>query len=648
MPITAVLVSGIVLVVLGGLLALLVNPKSANYIQACGTCALLVAGFYSFVATRSVGARFTSNLHPQVGLDPLSGFFLALLGIVAMPVLVFSTGYFDSSTRSRLLAWLSSLFLLAMVLLLCARDPTLLLGGWEMMTLIPAVMILVAHPREPKASRAVWIYLGVTHIGGAGTWVAILVLAGHHALGGPSSLHLAYGIQVLVCVSAIIGLGTKAGLMPFHVWLPRAHPIAPAPVSALMSGVMIKVSIYLLVRILIDWLGPVPMWIGIIVLALGALSAVGGVTYAIFQHELKRLLAMHSIENIGIITLALGASLCFRAQHELVWASIALGAALFHSLNHAIFKSLLFLGSGTFEKYLGALNIDRMGGLLRKLPIIGVSFLVGSMAIAGLPPLNGFASEWLTLQSLIHVSQFGKMGESLAGALALVALAVTAALAVLCFIKVIGLVLLGSQRSTPYSKAMEPTRPMNIALAFLALCCLVIGVVPGLVFGYLIHLSPWQGSHRLSTGLYLPGGDSLPTLWVTGGLLCLVGIFYLARGTKTASESPTWACGQDLSPRLLWTSSGFSKPLKMTLQTLLRPSRSINTSELGNVVQKVTYQSSVPHHFESHLYAPLHRFMLTQAVRVRKLQSGKLSVYVSYLIGLVIVALSLIRLGVIR
>ena len=235
--------------------------------------------------------------------------------------------------------------------------------------------------------------------------------------------------------------------MPLHVWLPRAHPIAPAPVSALMSGVMIKVALYGLVRVLVEWVGVLPVWFGVLVLALGALSALGGIVYALFQSDLKRLLALSSIENVGIIVLGLGACLILRARGADAWAAFALGAALLHTVNHAVFKSLLFLGAGAFERAAGSLELDRLGGLLRRMPWTAAAFLVGAMAISGLPPLNGFASEWLTLQALLHVAAYGQVGDGIAGALALAALAATAALALFCFVKVVGLVLLGPART---------------------------------------------------------------------------------------------------------------------------------------------------------------------------------------------------------
>ena len=253
--------------------------------------------------------------------------------------------------------------------------------------------------------HAVFVYLAVTHVGGAGVWISVLALAHYGALSGTGTLAAqGGGPEALVLVAALIGFGTKAGLMPLHSWLPRAHPVAPSNFSALMSGVMIKVALYGLIRVLFEWAAPVPLWAGLALLGAGLLSALGGVLYALFQHDLKRLLAFSSIENVGIVALGLGASLVFAWAGDPTWATIAFAAALLHVVNHALVKALLFLAAGSFERAVGPLDLDRLGGLLRRMPWTGGAFLVGAMAIAGLPPLNGFASEWLTLQALVHLA----------------------------------------------------------------------------------------------------------------------------------------------------------------------------------------------------------------------------------------------------
>jgi hydrogenase-4 component B len=455
------------------------------------------------------------------------------------------------------------------------------------MTLLPAAMILATRS-DPVSRRAVFVYVSVTHLGGAGTWIAILLAAHAGVMGGTATVGQGSGIQIAIALAAIAGMGTKAGVMPFHAWLPRAHPIAPAHVSALMSGVMIKVALYGLVRVLVDWLGVLPLWLGVLVLALGALSAVGGVTYALFQHDLKRLLALHSIENVGIIVLGLGACLLLRTRGADQWAAFALGAALLHTLNHAVFKALLFLGAGSFERAVGSLELDRLGGLLRRMPWTAGAFLVGAMAIAGLPPLNGFASEWLTLQALLHVPAYGGIGDGLAGALALAALGTTAALAVLCFVKVVGLVLLGAPRREAVAAAVEAPMPMRAAVVLLAVACVVLGLAPGLIFGALTGLAPWADAGSPEIGLSLPGTGTLPTGAIAIALAGIGGLLIFLRGRRAAAPAPTWACGQLVEPSLNWTSAGFSKPLRLVLEAVLRPRREIEVVTQGGVLRRIS------------------------------------------------------------
>ena len=605
------------------------------------------AGFWAFGSRDAFGNTFSSGFSPHLGVDALSGFFLGTLGLIAAPALVFSLRYLSPSRSGRATGALTAAFLLALTLVFCGRDPVTLLTGWELMTLVPAAVILVAHGADRRSRRTVFIYLAITHLGGAGTWVAILLLAKAHAIGTASAIGSGSGLQTAIALAALVGMGTKAGVMPLHVWLPRAHPIAPAPVSALMSGVMIKAAIYLLVRVLVEWLGVLPLWFGVLVLAAGALSAVGGVVYALFQHDLKRLLALHSIENIGIIMLGLGACLVLRARGADVWAAFALAAALLHTLNHAVFKALLFLGAGAFEKAVGALEIDRLGGLLRRMPWTGGAFFVGAMAIAGLPPLNGFASEWLTLQALLHVSAYGHLADGTAGAIALGALAVAAALAVFCFVKVVGLVLLGPARTKAADAAEEAPLPMRGAVVFLAGACVVLGAAPGVLFGPLVRLAPWAGAEPTRVGLDLPGTGSLPT---GGILLILFGVTFglvALRGRRRALPAPTWVCGQLVEPVLNWTSAGFTKPLRLVLEVILRPEREITVSTVGGVVQEVAYKGRVPHLIDERVYEPVARISLTAARHARRLQSGSLGTYIAYLIGLVLVLLAAARFGVI-
>jgi hydrogenase-4 component B len=487
------------------------------------------------------------------------------------------------------------------------------------------------------------VYLAITHIGGAGVWVSMLVLAQHGALGGHP---LGGGLAVFVACASLVGFSTKAGLMPLHSWLPRAHPLAPAHISALMSGVMIKLALYGLVRVLFQWLVPPGMWVGITLIAIGVLSCLGGVIYALMQHELKRLLAFHSIENVGIVALGLGASLVFRDIGQPTWSAIAFAAALLHCLNHAVFKGLLFLGAGAFSKAVGGLELDRLGGLLRRMPWTGWTFALGAMAIAGLPPLNGFVSEWLTLQSLLHLGVASHLGVALAGALATAALAGTAALAVYCFVKVVGLVLLGSPRRSECERANEVPVGMRACMVFLAGACVVLGVLPALLVPTLAGLGP--GRARLHTGVALnvPGTGSLPTLALALALVVIVGVLVRLAGSRRAASAPTWVCGQPGAAGLAWSSAGFTKPLRLVLEVLMRPRREVQVAASAGVVQSVSYRAEVPHLFDTLLYRPVSQAALRAAGVARRLQSGSLRAYLVYLLVLLGALLALARAGV--
>lgn len=647
MTFAALVLAGVATVAAGGATTIGRKTFTAGLALQAAGCALFGIGGLWALATDSVsGHAFTSAFDPQVGVDGLSGLFLGVLGGVGAAALVFAVRYLEPSRRGRAIGALTALFVLVQVLVLTARDPLTFLVGWEAMTLVPAAVILVGRADEP-ARRTVFFYVALTHLAGAGTWVAVLLLAREGAIGDAGAMTTGSGVQVAIALAALVGMGAKAGLMPLHVWLPLAHPIAPAPVSALMSGVMVKIAVYGLIRVLVEWVGVLPEWLGVLVLGLGALSAVGGVVYALFQHELKRLLAFHSIENVGIIVMGLGACLVLRARGADGWAAFSLGAALLHTVNHALFKSLLFLGAGSFEKAVGSLELDRLGGLLRRMPWTGGAFLVGAVAIAGLPPLNGFASEWVTLQSLLHVPVYGGVATGTSGAIALAALAATTALAALCFVKVVGLVLLGPSRRDVVAGAEEAPISMRAGVVALAGGCVLLGVAPGLLFGSLVGLAPWAGGAPTTVGLDLPGTGSLRTGGIALVLVLLAAALVVARGRTVAAPAPTWACGQLVERPLDWTGAGFTKPLRLVLEDVLRPEREIAVRVEGGIVQEVFYEGRVPHLFEERLYRPVAALAMVGAHHARRMQSGRLGTYVGYLIALVLVALGAAKLGVI-
>jgi hydrogenase-4 component B len=333
------------------------HVRAGLAMQIVGLTLLATAGLAALLASAGVAVQahtatgFRAGIAPAFGLDQLSGLFLALLALTALPTLIYADAYLAgiaSAARRRAGAALMAAFLLSLVGVLTARSATGFLACWELMTMLPAAAILVQR-RDRRVRAAVYAYLAITHVAGTGVWIAVLVLAHHGGLGHPHALaHAGAGAQTLVALAALIGFGAKAGLIPVHSWLPRAHPVAPAPMSALMSGMMVKVALYGMIRVEFESLPGHPLWLGLVLLGIGLISACGGVLWASAQRELKRLLAFSTVENVGIITMALGAALLLLRAGQPVWASLAFAAALLHTINHAFIKTLLFLGAGAF------------------------------------------------------------------------------------------------------------------------------------------------------------------------------------------------------------------------------------------------------------------------------------------------------------
>ncbi len=611
-------------------------------VQILGVALLGIVGTALFVTGRSVGSPFRSGLHPAVGIDPLSGFYLLVIAITAVPTLIYAVGYLPGVHRTRAVAGLGGAFVLALVGVVCARDVIGFLACWELMTILPAAAVLVAKPQK-SVREAMFEYLAITHLGGVGVWLALLILAEHGALGVHGLAGAGSSLEVVVGIAAVVGFGTKAGLVPFHSWLPRAHPVAPSHLSALMSGVMIKVALYGLIRVCFWWLAPAPAWLGITLLAIGGISALGGVSYALLQRELKELLAFSSIENAGVISLALGASIVLARDGQHQWAAIAFAAALLHTINHAAFKALLFLGAGAVERAAGTLKLDALGGVLTRMPWTGAGLAIGVIAIAGIPPLNGFASEWLVLESLLHGGLQGGALRVTLSALALAAFAATAGLAVFCFSKVGGLVLLGRPRVHAAQAAGDPNHAMRAGMVCLAACCIGLGLAPGLLLPFLVALRPTGPSLHETAGLWLPGTGGLATL----GLAMVLGLGTLVlvrlRGERTA-PAPVWICGQQEDPALAWTSAGFTSALRMSFDPLVQAESVVSARAEGGVVQEIRYAQHVPNLFDRWVATPIRRGSLGGAGIARRVQSGSLTSYVSYLVALVLALLAFARL----
>ena len=500
----------------------------------------------------------------SVRLDPLSAYFNLALAILAVAVSVYSVGYLRHLEGRRNLGALGffyNLLLLSLTLVFAAANAFFFLVVWEVMALSAFCLVTFEHDRE-EARRAGVLFLIMSHAGTALLLIAFLRLScvsgsldftGFHLLGS----RLPPVEQGVIFLLFFVGFGVKAGIVPLHIWLPEAHPVAPSNISALMSGIVIKTGIYGMARVFFDFYGPPPLWMGMVVLATAVVTALLGVLYALMEHDLKRLLAYHSIENVGIILMGFGAALMFRALGHPNLAAIALIAGLYHTLNHAIFKGLLFLGAGSVVNATGTRNMEQMGGLIRRMPVTALGFLIGAVAISGLPPLNGFVSEWLTYHALL--AGFGTTGSltrimfPIAGSL----LALTAALAAACFVKAFAIPFLALPRSEAASNAQESPVSMRLGSGLLALGCVVLGLGASWFLPVFDPITTQAFGVRVSSSLVAANGFALSAGSPRGGTVSTAGIallflalaalpalFWLlwGRGNRR-STGPTWDCG---------------------------------------------------------------------------------------------------------
>ncbi|MGE5321722.1 MAG: proton-conducting transporter membrane subunit [Actinomycetota bacterium] len=591
-----------------------------------------------------------------LSIDRLGGVFLFLVCAVSVPVVVFSVPYAEAHYGDARGTWywiLLPLFLLSMVLVVTGASVFAFFLGWELMTLLSTALIVLEGDSEPRR-RSMFIYLLMMHAGAALVIAAFLLFAPYTpsldfasirvaAVGLPASL------KTSIFLLAFVGFGTKAGIIPLHVWLPKAHPIAPTPVSALMSAVMLKTAVYAFLRFAFDFLGGGPRWGGYLVLAAGAVSAVLGILYAIFEIDMKRLLAYSSVENIGIIYLAIGAALvCFNAGAPAV-AALALLAALVHCLNHAIFKSLLFLGAGAIHHHTHTFNLNEMGGLHKRMRVTAVLFLVGCVSIAGLPLFSGFIGEWIAFQSFLSGAQVPDTAVQIVLPLMAGVLALTGGLAAACFVNVYGSTFLGRPRTAATTATAAVTAPTNdeaprsmlAPLAALASACVVIGLVPWVLVRPL-----WSLAQEL-----VPGADYTAVAAIQSGI-SKAAIIVLLAGVCAAlvrvavRTSAIWACGlSELTSRMQYTASCFSKPLRTVFATVYKPDRKLEMlpADRPYAPSSISYQSRRTTSYEQTLYRPIFDSLLGLAQQLRRLQTGNIQLYLLYIFIALLSMLLLMR-----
>ncbi len=589
-------------------------------------------------------------------VDALAAFFLVLVNLGGAAASLYSFGYGRGEPHPGRVLPFFPVFLAGMNLVVLADDAFTFLVAWEFMSLASWALVM-AHHEQADNVHAAYVYLLMAGFGTLMLLLAFGLLAGPGGAYGFAAMRAAPPTQLvgtLALLLVLVGAGSKAGLVPLHVWLPLAHPAAPSPVSALMSGVMTKVAVYAFVRVAFDLLGPPAWWQSIPVLVLGAGTAVLGVLYALVQRDLKRLLAYSTIENVGIVFLALGLALAFRADGLGTAAALALTAGLFHAFNHSLFKSMLFFGAGAVQRATGHRDMEQLGGLIRGMPQTSFAFLVGALAIAGLPPLNGFASEWLTFQAVLQspgVPQWGlKLLVPAAGGL----LALAAALAAACFVKAFGGSFLGRPRSAAATTAREVDGFSRAAMFALAALCLVAGLAPGVFIDALSRVAVALVGQRLPAQETLPWLTVVPVSAAKGsynGLLVFTfvassaGLAVLAIhrfASRALRRAPAWDCGApDPRPVTQYTPTSLVQPIRRVFGAVVfRAREHVETAPPDSALPariRVELRDLV---WEG-LYLPLARAVGAAAERLNRFQFLTIRRYLSLvfaaLVGLLLV-----------
>jgi len=603
------------------------------------------AGLSVLITQQNINYQISSgfpSLALQFALDPLSGFFLAIVGIIVISVACYGPSYVRSYEKQRpitLMSFFTGLFVSGMYLVLLAHDVFNFMLAWELMS-VSSYFLVAYHHEQAANRRAALLYLLMAQASGLLILFAFSILI---KFAGSMSFDVLHAVQLsptwasMAFFLAFFGFGMKAGIVPLHVWLPQAHPVAPSHISALMSGVMLKVAIYGFIRFAFGLLPHVYWQWGSIVLFIGVASALLGVLYALMQHDLKKLLAYHSVENIGIIFIGLGLALIFTSTGHPVLAALGLIAALYHCLNHAIFKSLLFLGAGAILQHSHEHDLEHMGGLIKRMPYTAWCFLIGCISISALPPFNGFVSEWLIFQDAFQAVTLKSEVMRTLIPVAAALLALTSALAAACFVKVYGVIFLGQARTRHVRRAHDPRFGMRLALGFLAILCIFFGVVPTFTIS-LLNVIPQQ-----LIGAQLPNAhnwlwlipittktSSYNALLVMAGILSigLIG-YWLVRacfGRIKLRQVKPWDCGfGGINARMQYSATAFAMPLRRVFKSawLIR-------EKIEKIGSDTNYLLQINDWIWQYIYLPLERYSFALARSFAQLQGGNIRVYLAY------------------
>ncbi|MBI2355510.1 MAG: hydrogenase 4 subunit B [Deltaproteobacteria bacterium] len=639
-------------------------------LTAAASLAAVIAGILCVhleSTTSAVVQMGLPDLPFHLRLDPLAGFFLCVIGLLAFFVSIYSIGYVKAMPANRPITRFVvffCLFIAGMLLVVLADDAFFFLVAWGLMAASSYFLVLY-EDEKTENRRAAYLYLVIAHVGAIAILLSFGVMAAQangfetfqgYTFDAMRATSYPLGWATAAFLLSFFGFAAKAGVIPLHVWLPEAHPVAPSNVSALMSGVMLKTSIYGIVRITFDFLKEFPWWWGGIVLVLGLVSAVLGVLYALMQHDLKRLLAYHSVENIGIILIGLGLAMIFTSFHLPLLASLALIAALYHTLNHAMFKGLLFMGAGAVLHATHERNMEEMGGLIHRMPWTSALFLIGCVSIAALPPFNGFVSEWLTFQAFLFSPALHRPILSLLIPLGAALLALTGALAAACFVKAFGVTFLGHWRGHHHiQQVREAGWSMRIGMLLAALTCFLLGIFPTVVITWMDVLSRQMVGGKIATS-----AGAFGWMWLTPysherasysgfnvfiGILAVVLVAWLLLHARKAGirRVPIWDCGfEKLTPRMQYTATSFAMPIRRIfgfLFAIREESHAVEPLRHAAYPQRLQYRLRVRDRFWGWIYEPLREIAFFLARKIGNLQQGRIQVYLLYSFVTIIVLL---------
>lgn len=597
----------------------------------------------------------------EMSVDKLSAFFVLTLSVLTLAVSLYSLGYLRHYYGRRnvgLFNFLYAAFILSMLVVITADNTLFFFLAWEMMSVVSYFLVAFEHEKQ-ETVKASTLYVIMTHVAAALMLVSFMVVyscTGSFAMDADTSV-IPPAVQSLIFVLLLIGFGTKAGIVPLHIWLPRAHPAAASNVSALMSGVMIKTAVYGLIRFGIGLLDSCPAWWGIAIIIIGIISALGGIFYALMESNIKRLLAYSSIENIGIIMMGLGLAFYAYARENQVLFALALLACLLHTFNHALFKGGLFMGAGAVQYATGSKNLDDLGGLMKKMPVTGFFMLCFSLAVSAIVPFNGFIGEWLTYQAFFANIANGSVGGNILCILGVAGLAMTGALAAVCFVKLLGVGFLGKPRTEAAENASEVPTPMLLGMTLLATLCLALGLLPKTVINLLDGvvtdlagvslLSQMQGNWFITYCTLNFNINAISPIALVAACVIIAGLAWLfiriIGGKYRQVTYNTWDCGyRALNPRMQYSAAGFTKPLRIVFRFLYRPKRRLIAEEGDSEYfpQSLEYRVETEHIFEKYIYVPLLSKLQQFSTRVKDaIQNGSTHRYLLYILLTVIVLL---------